>query len=74
MYVKLIMKKDLVTIRPDTPFYEARWIIQEKGIRHLPVVDESRRILGMVTNFDIRSAAPADTSLSLQDLAYIPGS
>ena len=73
MYVKLIMKRDLVTIRPDTHFYEARWIIQEKGIRHLPVVDENRRILGMVTNFDIRSAAPADTSMSLQDLAFTLG-
>jgi len=73
MYVKLIMKRDLVTIRPDTHFYEARWIIQEKGIRHLPVVDESRRILGMVTNFDIRSAAPADSSMSLQDLAFTLG-
>jgi acetoin utilization protein AcuB len=73
MYVKLIMKKDLVTIRPDTPFFEARWIIQEKGIRHLPVVDENRRILGMVTNFDIRSAAPADSSMSLQDLAFTLG-
>jgi acetoin utilization protein AcuB len=73
MYVKLIMKRDLVTIRPDTHFYEARWIIQEKGMRHLPVVDESRRILGMVTNFDIRSAAPADSSMSLQDLAFTLG-
>ncbi len=73
MYVKLIMKRDLVTIRPDTHFYEARWIIQEKGIRHLPVVDESRRILGMVTNFDIRSVAPADSSMSLQDLAFTLG-
>jgi acetoin utilization protein AcuB len=67
------MKRDLVTIRPDTHFYEARWIIQEKGIRHLPVVDESRRILGMVTNFDIRSVAPADSSMSLQDLAFTLG-
>ena len=73
MYVKLIMKRDLVTIRPDTHFYEARWIIQEKGIRHLSVVDESRRILGMVTNFDIRSVAPADSSMSLQDLAFTLG-
>ena len=73
MYVKWIMKRDLVTISPDTHFYEARWIIQEKGIRHLPVVDESRRILGMVTNFDIRSAAPADSSMSLQDLAFTLG-
>lgn len=73
MYIKSIMKKDLNTIHPETPFYEARWIIQEKGIRHLPVVDQSRRLVGLVTNFDIRSAAPADTSLSLQDLQFVLG-
>jgi acetoin utilization protein AcuB len=37
------------------------------------VVDKNHRIFGMVTNFDIRSAAPADTALSLQDLAYTLG-
>ena len=73
MYVNLIMKRDLTTIRPETPFYEARWIIQEKGVRHLPVVDDSRRILGLVTNYDIRSAAAADSNLSLQDLAFVLG-
>jgi acetoin utilization protein AcuB len=73
MYIKSIMKKDLATVHPETPFYEARWIIQEKGIRHLPVVDPSRRLVGLVTNFDIRSAAPADTSLSLQDLQFVLG-
>lgn len=73
MYIKSVMKKDLTTIHPETPFYEARWIIQEKGIRHLPVVDPSRRLVGLVTNFDIRAAAPADTSLSLQDLQFVLG-
>jgi len=73
MYIKSIMKKDLTTAHPETAFYEARWIIQEKGIRHLPVVDQSRRLVGLVTNFDIRSAAPADTSLSLQDLQFVLG-
>ncbi len=73
MYVKTFMKKDFATIHPDTPFFEARWIIQEKGVRHLAVVDPDKRILGMVTNFDIRSAAPADTFLSIQDLAYTLG-
>ena len=73
MYVKSIMKKDFTAIHPETPFYEARWIVQEKGIRHLPVVDQGRRLVGLVTNFDIRAAAPADSSLSLQDLQFVLG-
>ena len=58
MYVKLIMKKDIPPIRPQTPFYEARWIIQEKGIRHLPVVDQDNRLVGIVTSTSARLRHP----------------
>jgi acetoin utilization protein AcuB len=74
MYVKLIMKKEIITIRPQAPFYEARWNIQEKGIRHLPVVDEDNRLVGMVTNFNICAVSPSETTaMSLQDLEYLLG-
>jgi acetoin utilization protein AcuB len=73
MNVKLIMQKNPVTVHPDTPFYEVRWIIHEKGIRHLPVVDKDNRLAGIVTNYDIRAATPADAAISLQDLQYVLG-
>ena len=31
--------------------------MQDKGIRHLPVIDETGRLLGMLTDRDIRHAA-----------------
>ena len=73
MYVKLIMKKDLITIRPDTPFYEARWIIQEKGIRHLPVVDEGRRLWGWSRTLIFARLRRRTPPLSLQDLPFALG-
>jgi len=34
-----------MTITPDASFFEARDLIHEKGIRHLPVVDKHDHLL-----------------------------
>jgi acetoin utilization protein AcuB len=63
-----------VTISPDASFFEARALIHEKGIRHLPVVDKSGKLVGIVTKGDIQEAAPSDaTSLSIQEINYLLG-
>jgi acetoin utilization protein AcuB len=63
-----------VTISPEASFYEARNLIHEKGIRHLPVVDKKNSLVGIVTDRDIREAAPSDaTLLSVQELNYLLG-
>jgi len=63
-----------VTIGPDSSFYEVRALIHDKGIRHLPVVDKNNQLLGIVTDGDIREAAPSDaTLLSVQELHYLLG-
>jgi len=63
-----------VTIGPDASFFEARNLIHEKGVRHLPVVDKSGKLVGIVTDRDIREAAPSDaTLLSVQELNYLLG-
>jgi acetoin utilization protein AcuB len=74
MYVKNIMRKDPVTITPDASYYEARNLVHEKGVRHLPVVDKHGRIVGLVTDSDIREAGPSNaTMLSIQELHYVLG-
>jgi acetoin utilization protein AcuB len=68
------IQKNPVTISPEASFYEARNLIHEKGIRHLPVVDKNNAIVGIVTDRDIREAAPSDaTLLSVQELNYLLG-
>lgn len=52
MKVKEIMKKNPVTIAPDTPFEEALEIGQEKKIGSFPVVDNGK-LVGIVTESDI---------------------
>jgi len=68
------IQKNPVTIGPEASFYEARNLIHEKGVRHLPVVDKSNTLVGIVTDRDIREAAPSDaTLLSVQELNYLLG-
>src|SRR4030065_2105814 len=68
------IQRNPVTISPDASFFEVRNLVHEKGIRHLPVLDKNQRLVGIVTDRDIREAAPSDaTLLSVQELNYLLG-
>lgn len=72
MLVREFMHADPVTITPDTPLLEAEWRLQEGGFRHLPIVDADGRLKGIVSDRDLREAAPSDaTVLSRQELTYL---
>ncbi len=74
MFAKSKMERNPITISPDASFYEARKLIQEEGIRHLPVVDGKGKLVGIVTDRDIREAGPSDaTLLSVQEINYLLG-
>jgi acetoin utilization protein AcuB len=68
------IQRNPITISPEASFFEARNLIHEKGIRHLPVIDKNNHLVGIVTDSDIREAAPSDaTLLSVQELNYLLG-
>jgi acetoin utilization protein AcuB len=52
MKVKEIMKKNPITVTPDTPFEEALSVGQEKKIGSFPVVDDGK-LVGIATESDI---------------------
>lgn len=56
MMVRDVMTHRLVTIGPATHCDEARRLMDEHRVRHLPVVIEGR-LVGMVSDRDVRSAA-----------------
>jgi acetoin utilization protein AcuB len=73
-FIRERIQKNPVTISPDASFFEAQNLIHEKGIRHLPVVGKNNKLVGIVTDRDIREAAPSDaTLLSVQELNYLLG-
>jgi acetoin utilization protein AcuB len=68
------IQRSPITIRPDASFFEARSLIHDKGIRHLPVVDKENRLVGIVTESDIREAGPSDVAmLSVKELTDLLG-
>jgi len=71
-FMRQMIQRNPVTISPDASFSEARSLIHTKGIRHLPVMDKNNRIVGIVTDADIRKAAPSDaTTLSIYEINYL---
>ena len=58
LLVRDSMTREVVTISPQTTAAEALALCREKGIRHLPVMEEGR-LAGMVSDRDLRSATPA---------------
>lgn len=59
MFVSDRMSTDLITAGPDMTIFEAKKLMTEKNIRHLPVVDEAGKLLGIVTDRDMRDAMPS---------------
>ncbi|HWT83208.1 MAG TPA: CBS domain-containing protein [Candidatus Acidoferrum sp.] len=71
MQVEQWMNRDVVTVTPEESFRVAMHMIRQNGIRHLPVV-EGKRLVGIVTDRDLRQAAPSGaTSLSIHELHYV---
>lgn len=69
--VKDWMTRDVVTIIPDTTLPDAHRLMDEKGIRRLPVLKDGR-LVGIVTRGDVRGAEPSGaTSLSIWELHYL---
>jgi acetoin utilization protein AcuB len=72
MYIGQVMHTDLVTVSPETTLVEARELIERHGIEHLLVVDTKGKLLGIVSDRDLKLnwASPA-TSLSMHELHYL---
>ncbi len=58
MFVSQSMTRKVVTIDKEAGIFEAQAKMAEHRIRHLPVVDVENRLVGIVTDRDIRSAMP----------------
>ena len=78
MFVSGRMSKDLITAGPDITIFEAKKIMTEKNIRHLPIIDAAGKLIGIVTDRDVRDAMPstllkkADYELTLAKIMNFP--
>lgn len=60
MFVSRSMTIKVVTIRPEATVLEAQKMMATHQIRHLPVIDGEDRLIGVVTDRDVRSILPYD--------------
>ena len=60
MFVSRSMTIKVVTIQPDATVLEAQELMATHQIRHLPVIDGEDRLVGVVTDRDVRSVLPYD--------------
>lgn len=70
MIVRHWMSSDLITIRKEASIQEAMALMKQKSIRHLPVVDEHMKLLGWITDADLRGVLIASMleELTLEDV------
>lgn len=55
--VKSVMSGSPVTADPDIPLRQVVSLMRERKIRHLPVVENGGRLVGILTDRDVRHAA-----------------
>ncbi len=66
------MTTDVISVSPDTSMMKASKLMREHKISRLPVVDESNRLLGIVSDRDLKEASPSKaTSLDMHELYYL---
>ncbi|MBI2156644.1 MAG: CBS domain-containing protein [Candidatus Rokubacteria bacterium] len=71
MLVEDVMRRDVVTASPKTTLPTALALVQRRGIRHLPVVEDGS-LVGIVSDRDLKRAmASSATSLERHELAYL---
>ncbi len=71
MLVEEIMKRDVVTVGPDLSVRELAKLLTREGISGAPVVDGSRRILGVVSATDVLALVANDAEVSVDDRAQL---
>lgn len=71
--VQEVMTREVLTCRPATKLNEARLVMRERRIRHLPVVDKDR-VVGMISLGDLNDAEHDILVETIQTMeSYIAG-
>ena len=74
MLVANWMSSRLISISPEDSLPQANKVMRQNSIRRLPVIDKKGRLVGIVTDRDLKRAWASDaTTLEVHELAYLLG-
>lgn len=72
MLISHWMTKEVISVTPDTSILKASKLMKEHDIRRLPVLDDNMRVVGIVSDRDIKDASPSKaTTLDMHELYYL---
>ena len=59
MLIEEIMVKEVITLTPTNTVRDALKIMRDKKVRHLPVISDSRSVVGIITDRDLKEVIPS---------------
>lgn len=72
MLIRDWMSSSPITAKPDTSIMKAAKLMKENHFKRLPVVDDDGRLVGIVSDRDIKEASPSKaTTLDMHELYYL---
>jgi CBS domain-containing protein len=72
--VQEVMTKEVVCCQPHTKLDEARGVLKNRRIRHLPVLDDEQQLVGMISIGDLNAFDSHDHEVTIHVLQeYIYG-
>ncbi len=71
MLVQGIMTRNVITVSPKTSVVDAQKIMKEHKFRRLPVVDDSGRLVGLVTESRLERVKPQTAVPLLWQITYL---
>lgn len=72
MQIRDWMTMDVITATPETSMLKVSKMMKEYDIRRVPVVDANRKVIGIVSDRDVKDASPSKaTTLDMHELYYL---
>jgi len=72
MIISRVMTRNPVSVSPDMTINEARSIMDKEQIGHLPVLNKSEELVGILTREDLMKASPTmATTLDMYEISYL---
>ncbi len=72
MLVREWMITNVITVTKETSMIKASKLLKDHNIRRLPVIDNNRKVIGIVSDRDIKDASPSKaTTLDIHELHYL---
>ena len=72
MLIREWMTRNVISVTPETSMFKASRLMKENNIRRLPVMGADGKLIGIISDRDIRTASPSKaTTLDMHELYYL---